>query len=58
LPLFHKDAYDLPLYATITVDYTISSFIISNSVSANMALLFNILFVVLLAEKINDKEDQ
>jgi hypothetical protein len=57
LPLFRKGAHDLPPYAVVTVGYTVTSFITSNSASANTALLFNILFVVLLAEKINDKEE-
>jgi len=57
LPLYRKGSYDLPPYAVITVAYTVTSFITSNSPSANTALLFNILFAVLLAEKINDEED-
>jgi hypothetical protein len=55
--LFRNGAHDLPPYAVVTVGYTVTSFVTSNSLSANTALLFNILFAVLLAEKIND-EDQ
>jgi len=51
LPLYHKGSYDLPPYAIVTVAYTVTSFITSNSLSANMALLFNVLFVILLAKK-------
>jgi hypothetical protein len=58
LPLFRKGAHDLPPYAVVTVGYTVTSFVTSNSASANTALLFNILFAILLAEKIGDDEDQ
>ena len=57
LPLFRGGVHDLPPYAVVTVGYTVTFFITSNSASANTALLFNILFAVLLTEKIND-EDQ
>lgn len=50
--------YDLPPYAVVTVGYTVTSFATSNSASANTAFLFNVLFVVLLAEKIKDEDDQ
>lgn len=58
LPLFRKGAHDLPPYAVVTVGYTVTSFVTSNSASANTAFLFNVLFVIVLAEKIKDDEDQ
>jgi len=57
LPLYRKGSYDLPPYAVVTVAYMVTSFITSNSPSANTALLFNVLFAVLLAEKISDEDD-
>ncbi len=57
LPLFQKGLYDLPPYAVVTIGYTVTSFITSSSASANTAFLFNILFVVLLAERIKDEDD-
>jgi hypothetical protein len=58
LPLFRKGLYDLPPYAVVTVGYMVTSFVTSNSASANTAFLFNILFVVLLAENIKDEDEQ
>ena len=57
LPLYQKGSYDLPPYALVTVAYTVTSFVTTNSPSASTALLFNVLFAVLLAEKIKDEED-
>ena len=57
LPLYRKGAYDLPPYAVITMGYTVTSFGTSNSASANTALLFNVLFVIMIAEKIKDEEE-
>ena len=51
LPKYGKGIKDLPPYATVTVAYTISSFPTTSSASCNTAFLFNILFVLLLAEK-------
>jgi len=57
LPLYRKGSYDLPPYAVVTVAYTVTSFATTNSLSANTALLFNVLFAVMLAEKINEEGD-
>jgi len=57
LPLYQKGSYNLPPYALVTVVYMVTSFITPNSLSANTALLFNVIFAVLLAKKINDKKD-
>jgi len=57
LPLYRKGSYNLLPYAVVTMAYMVTSFAITNSPSANMALLFNVLFAVMLAEKINDEGD-
>jgi len=55
--LYRKGSYDLPPYAVVTVAYTVTSFATTNLPLANTALLFNVLFAVMLAEKINDEGD-